>query len=184
MLVDEYQDTNRLQAAILRALKPDGRGLTVVGDDAQAIYSFRAATVRNILDFPAASRRRQRRHARAQLPLDAGDPRRRQRASSREAARAISRRNCGPTARGERPRWSPSRRADQARYVPSACSDTARRDRAERQAVLFRTSHTSDALELELTRRNIPFVKYDRRFAAALFEGMRGMGRLCRPPGP
>ena len=52
VLVDEYQDTNRLQAAILLALKPDGRGLTVVGDDAQAIYSFRAAEVRNILDFP------------------------------------------------------------------------------------------------------------------------------------
>ncbi len=53
VLVDEYQDTNRLQAAILTGLKPDGRGLAVVGDDAQAIYSFRAATVRNILDFPA-----------------------------------------------------------------------------------------------------------------------------------
>ena len=52
VLVDEYQDTNRLQASILLALKPDGRGLTVVGDDAQSIYSFRAATVRNILDFP------------------------------------------------------------------------------------------------------------------------------------
>ena len=52
VLVDEYQDTNRLQASILYALKPDGRGLTVVGDDAQSIYSFRAATVRNILDFP------------------------------------------------------------------------------------------------------------------------------------
>src|SRR5207247_9363888 len=47
------QDTNRLQAAILQGLKPDGRGLTVVGDDAQAIYAFRAAEVRNILDFPA-----------------------------------------------------------------------------------------------------------------------------------
>src|SRR5262249_49299941 len=52
VLVDEYQDTNRLQAAILLALKPNGSGLTVVGDDAQSIYSFRAATVRNILDFP------------------------------------------------------------------------------------------------------------------------------------
>src|SRR5262249_59407922 len=52
VLVDEYQDTNRLQAAILLALKPEGRGLTVVGDDAQSIYSFRAATVRNILEFP------------------------------------------------------------------------------------------------------------------------------------
>ncbi|MGH6644486.1 MAG: ATP-dependent helicase, partial [Bradyrhizobium sp.] len=53
ILVDEYQDTNRLQSSILLALKPDGHGLTVVGDDAQSIYSFRAATVRNILDFPA-----------------------------------------------------------------------------------------------------------------------------------
>ena len=53
VLVDEYQDTNRLQSSILMAMKPGGRGLTVVGDDAQSIYSFRAATVRNILDFPA-----------------------------------------------------------------------------------------------------------------------------------
>ena len=52
VLVDEYQDTNRLQSSILLALKPGGHGLTVVGDDAQSIYSFRAATVRNILDFP------------------------------------------------------------------------------------------------------------------------------------
>jgi DNA helicase II / ATP-dependent DNA helicase PcrA len=52
VLVDEYQDTNALQATILRGLKPDGAGLTVVGDDAQAIYGFRAASVRNILDFP------------------------------------------------------------------------------------------------------------------------------------
>ena len=53
VLVDEYQDTNRIQASILLGLKPSGKGLTVVGDDAQSIYSFRAATVRNILDFPA-----------------------------------------------------------------------------------------------------------------------------------
>ena len=52
VLVDEYQDTNRLQAEILEMLCPRGQDLTVVGDDAQAIYSFRAATVRNILDFP------------------------------------------------------------------------------------------------------------------------------------
>src|SRR6202167_1305701 len=53
VLVDEYQDTNRLQSSILLALKPGGHGLTVVGDDAQSIYAFRAATVRNILDFPS-----------------------------------------------------------------------------------------------------------------------------------
>src|ERR1700726_2775701 len=52
VLVDEYQDTNAIQANILLGMKPDGRGLTIVGDNAQSIYSFRAATVRNILDFP------------------------------------------------------------------------------------------------------------------------------------
>ena len=52
VLVDEYSEQIDSQASILLALKPTGRGLTVVGDDAQAIYSFRAATVRNILDFP------------------------------------------------------------------------------------------------------------------------------------
>ena len=77
VLVDEYQDTNRLQAAILLGLKPDGRGLTVVGDDAQSIYSFRAAEVRNILDFagcfaPPADGA----HAGAQLPLDRAAARR------------------------------------------------------------------------------------------------------------
>ena len=51
MLVDEYQDTSALQGEIIQALKPDGSGVTVVGDDAQAIYSFRAAAVENILGF-------------------------------------------------------------------------------------------------------------------------------------
>ncbi len=52
VLVDEYQDTNALQAEIVYRLSPEGKGVTVVGDDAQSIYSFRAATVRNILDLP------------------------------------------------------------------------------------------------------------------------------------
>src|SRR5204863_183589 len=52
VLVDEYQDTNALQAEIVLALSKDHRSVTVVGDDAQAIYAFRGATVRNILDFP------------------------------------------------------------------------------------------------------------------------------------
>ena len=52
MLVDEYQDTNPLQAQVLKALCPTGSGLTAVGDDAQSIYSFRAATVQNIIEFP------------------------------------------------------------------------------------------------------------------------------------
>src|SRR5260370_32184634 len=56
VLVDEYRDRNRLQSSVLLALKPEGQGLMVVGDDAQSIYSFRAATVRNILDFPSQFR--------------------------------------------------------------------------------------------------------------------------------
>jgi DNA helicase II / ATP-dependent DNA helicase PcrA len=56
VLVDEYQDTSRLQSTILLGLRPDGAGRTVVGDDAQSIYAFRGATVRNILDYPASSR--------------------------------------------------------------------------------------------------------------------------------
>ena len=97
VLVDEYQDTNRLQAAILLALKPDGRGLTVVGDDAQAIYGFRAAEVRNILDFPQAFAPPARcGHARAQLPLDGADPRRLER-GDRRGARSASPRSSGPS---------------------------------------------------------------------------------------
>ena len=77
ILVDEYQDTNVLQAEILKALRQNGDGVTVVGDDAQAIYSFRAATVDNILGFPeqyiAGERpRRDGHHAGRELPFDAG----------------------------------------------------------------------------------------------------------------
>ncbi|HEX2493060.1 MAG TPA: ATP-dependent helicase, partial [Steroidobacter sp.] len=52
VLIDEYQDANTLQAQIVHAMKPDGAGVCVVGDDAQAIYSFRAASIENILTFP------------------------------------------------------------------------------------------------------------------------------------
>ena len=84
VLVDEYQDTNRLQAEILLRLKPDGAGVTVVGDDAQSIYSFRGATVENILEFPGALLAAgARRHARGELPLDAAGARCSQRADGR-----------------------------------------------------------------------------------------------------
>ncbi|MFH1171793.1 MAG: ATP-dependent helicase [bacterium] len=52
ILVDEYQDTNRLQASIVRLLAGEHGNLLVVGDDAQSIYSFRGADIQNILDFP------------------------------------------------------------------------------------------------------------------------------------
>ena len=97
VLVDEYQDTNVLQAEILRRLRPTGEGLTVVGDDAQAIYSFRAATVENILEFREAVRARQvvtleENYRSTQPVLDAAN------ALMRESVAAISE----GTARGER----------------------------------------------------------------------------------
>ncbi len=163
MLVDEYQDTNRLQAAILLALKPDGRGLTAVGDDAQAIYAFRGATVRNILDYPAQfTAAGTHRHARAQLPVD-------RRPSSTPPTRSSGWRSerftkdlWSERASGERPRIvTVADEADQARYVVEQVLE--RREAAialKSQAVLFRASSHSAVLELELVRRNIPYVKF------------------------
>ena len=99
VLVDEYQDTNALQADILEGMRPpDGpRNLTVVGDDAQAIYGFRAATVKNILEFPERFPGTTVDQARTELPVDAPDPRgvqrgdRPQPATTREDALVLAR---------------------------------------------------------------------------------------------
>jgi DNA helicase-2/ATP-dependent DNA helicase PcrA len=162
VLVDEYQDTNRLQAAILQALKPDGCGLTVVGDDAQAIYSFRAAEVRNILDFPQQFGRPARvitleRNYRSTEPILA--------ASNAVMALAVERhaKDLWTTqASSQRPQLvTVEDDMAQARWVADQVLEHRERGlRLRAQAVLFRTSHHSAALELELTRRNVPFVKY------------------------
>jgi DNA helicase-2/ATP-dependent DNA helicase PcrA len=162
VLVDEYQDTNLLQSAILRALKPDGRGLTVVGDDAQAIYSFRGATVRNILDFPGQFTQPARivtleRNYRSTQPiLDVSN-----------AVIAAAAERHAKTLWTDKPSMGPPQlvlvpdEAQQARFVAERV--LAHREGGlplKSQAVLFRTSSHSAALELELARRNIPFVKY------------------------
>lgn len=161
VLVDEYQDTNLLQAEILQNLSPDGQGLTVVGDDAQSIYSFRAATVRNILDFPdiwpgttVVALEENYRSTQPILDLTNG-----------VIAQA--------TERHAKDLWSA--RGDGALPVLVDCPDESeqtdfvidqvlehRENGAElkRQAVLFRASHHSLALEVELSRRNIPYHKY------------------------
>ena len=161
VLVDEYQDTNRLQAAILKALKPDGQGLTVVGDDAQSIYAFRAAEVRNILDFPSQFEPPARvltltRNYRSTQPiLDASN------AVISLAAERYTK-NLWSDRTGERPRLvTVQDEMAQARWVADAV--LAYREgglELKQQAVLFRTGHHSAALELELTRRNVPFVKF------------------------
>jgi DNA helicase-2/ATP-dependent DNA helicase PcrA len=162
VLVDEYQDTNRLQASILLALKPDGRGLTVVGDDAQSIYSFRAATVRNILDFPRAFHPPARmvtleRNYRSTRPILAAAN-----AVIGLAAERFTKNLWSERASSERPLLVSVRdEADQANYVVERVLANRETGIAlKTQAVLFRTSHHSGPLEIELTRRNIPFVKF------------------------
>jgi len=162
VLVDEYQDTNRLQAAILLALKPDGRGLTVVGDDAQAIYSFRAAEVRNILDFPghftppARVIALERNYRSTQPILEASN------AVIALAAQRYTKQLWSEQASSERPALVATEdEATQACWVADRVLELRERGLAlKSQAVLFRASHHSAALELELTRRNIPFVKF------------------------
>ncbi|CAN5695401.1 ATP-dependent helicase [soil metagenome] len=162
VLVDEYQDTNRLQASILLALKPDGRGLTVVGDDAQSIYSFRAAEVRNILEFPASFAQPARvvtleRNYRSTQPiLDASN------AVIAQASERFAKRLWTDRASSEKPSLvTVADESAQADWVADRIL-LLREDglTLKSQSVLFRTSHHSAALELELTRRNIPFVKF------------------------
>ncbi|MDR6664440.1 ATP-dependent helicase [Rhizobium sp. 1399] len=162
VLVDEYQDTNRLQSSILLALKPDGQGLTVVGDDAQSIYSFRAATVRNILDFPASFSPAANivtldRNYRSTQPILAAANAVIDLASERFTKNLWTERESP-----ERPRLVTVRdENDQARYVADKVLDNREEGvKLKSQAVLFRASHHSGPLEVELTRRNIPFVKF------------------------
>ena len=162
VLVDEYQDTNRLQATILTGLKPAGRGLTVVGDDAQAIYSFRAATVRNIIDFPkefspAAEIITLDRNYRSTQPILAAANgvialARERFTKNLWTDRPSDAKPCLVTVRDE---------TDQARFVADEVLENRETGmRLKDQAVLFRASHHSGPLEVELTRRNIPFVKF------------------------
>jgi DNA helicase-2/ATP-dependent DNA helicase PcrA len=162
VLVDEYQDTNRLQASVLLGLKPNGRGLTVVGDDAQAIFSFRGATVRNILDFPkcfeppATVITLEQNYRSTQSILAASN------AVIASARERFTKNLFSERASSARPRLvSVADEAVQARYVVEQVLVQRESGLPLRaQAVLFRTSHHSTQLELELGRRNIPFVKF------------------------
>lgn len=162
VMVDEYQDTNRLQSAILLGLKPDGRGLTVVGDDAQSIYAFRAATIRNILDFPAAFTppaeivTLDQNYRSTQGILAAAN------AVIELAAERFTKNLWTDRATGAPPQLVHVRdEADQASFIATRVLENREAGAAlKQQAVLFRASHHSGPLEIELTRRNIPFVKF------------------------
>ncbi|MBV9237433.1 MAG: ATP-dependent helicase [Xanthobacteraceae bacterium] len=162
VLVDEYQDTNRLQASVLLALKPDGCGLTVVGDDAQSIYSFRSATVRNILEFPDQFSPRAEiitldQNYRSTQPILAAAN-----AVIGLAAERFTKNLWSERRAGERPALVTVRdEGEQARYVvEQVLANRECGNALKAQAVLFRASHHSGPLEIELTRRNIPFVKF------------------------
>ena len=161
IMVDEYQDTNILQAQILKNICPDGKGLTAVGDDAQSIYSFRAATVRNILDFPNEY------PGTVLIPLEQNY---RTTQKILDATNAVI---AEAEERHSKELWSS--RGDGSLPVLVTCSDEDAQttyvidqilDRREKgvplkqQAVLFRASHHSMSMEAELGRRNVPFVKY------------------------
>jgi DNA helicase-2/ATP-dependent DNA helicase PcrA len=162
ILVDEYQDTNILQAQILHALKPDGSGLTVVGDDAQSIYSFRSAEVENILGFPdrymptARVVTLEQNYRSTQAILDAAN------CLIAESERQYRKDLFSERGAGARPQYVTVEDGDaEAEFVVD--SILANRElgmQLRDQAVLFRGSHHSDRLELELVRRNIPYVKY------------------------
>ncbi|HLZ30662.1 MAG TPA: ATP-dependent helicase [Chloroflexota bacterium] len=161
VLVDEYQDTNPLQAQILQTLRHNNRNLMVVGDDAQAIYAFRGASIRNILDFPqqfpGARRVTLEQNYRSTRPiLDV---------SNAVIAHARERfpKDLWPVrSGGARPVLLTC--ADESEQSLQVCAQVLEhREQGtplRQQVVLFRTGHHSDLLELELTRRNIPFVKF------------------------
>ncbi|MCY2986338.1 MAG: ATP-dependent helicase, partial [Planctomycetota bacterium] len=161
VLVDEYQDTNRVQAEILHLLRPDGHGLTVVGDDAQSIYAFRAATVRNILDFPqeypGTTVVKLEQNYRSTQPILEATNRVIAQARERFAKDLWSARTGG-----ELPALvSCHDENEQADFLVREILKQ-REDGVDlrKQAVLYRASHHSIVLEGELTRHKIPYVKF------------------------
>jgi len=186
VLVDEYQDTNKLQAEILVAMKPTGQGVTVVGDDAQSIYSFRGAAVRNILDFPhqfvqpARIVTLDRNYRSTQPVLDASN-------AVIAAARERHAKNLW-TDKASSHRAQLLLVPDEAQQARWVADEVLRHREAgtqlKAQAVLFRTSTHSAALELELARRNIPFVKFGglKFLEAAHVKDMLAVLRFAENP--
>ena len=160
VLVDEYQDVNAVQADIIRLLRPDGTGLTCVGDDAQAIYGFRGADPGHLrrlgTDFPALTVLRLARNYRSMHAV-------------LTLANAVR-----PQSPGLELELTASRPAgltpalvrcyDEATQAREICARVLEAHEAgtdlRDQAVLVRSAHHSDVLEIEFAARSIPFVKY------------------------
>ncbi len=161
VLVDEYQDVNELQVEVVAALAGHGAAVTAVGDDFQAIYGFRSASANHLLGFTerfpdAATVVLERNYRGSQPLLDVAN------AVAAEAEIGIPRTLRADRPGGERPELVFCR--DQAQEASEICDRVlASRERGmllREQAVLARTGHDTDLLELELSRRRIPFVKY------------------------
>lgn len=185
VLVDEYQDTNLVQSDILRALGGHGVGVTVVGDDAQAIYSFRSATVRNILDFPAhfpgTTTVALEQNYRSTGPiLELAN------AVIAEAGEGYRKQLWTEEPGGGRPTLGtcPDQQSQAAAVAQTILDHHESGIPLRDQAVLFRTGHHSDLLEVELRRRRIPFVKYGglRFLEAAHVRDLLAMLRLPQNP--
>ena len=185
VLVDEYQDVNGLQVDIVRGLRATKPGLTVVGDDFQAIYGFRSASARHILDFPEqfpdAHRVTLERNYRSSTPILAVAN-----AVAEQDLQGFPKHLWSEREGGRLPELVLPR--DESEQAGEVCDRVlaAREEGMDlrEQAVLFRTGHDSDLLELELTRRGIPFVKYGglRYMEAAHIKDLIAVLRLTDNP--
>lgn len=168
ILVDEYQDTNPVQADIIDALGSTHKNILVVGDDAQSIYSFRAATVSNILEFP-------RRYPGAKIfKLETNY---RSTPDILDVANSIILNNANQFSKqlksvkksGSKPILAPMSSAyEEAEFVAERILELIEEGCPPREiAVLFRASHHSQVLELELGKRGI---EYEYRGGLKFFE--------------
>jgi DNA helicase II / ATP-dependent DNA helicase PcrA len=160
VLVDEYQDVNGLQVDIVERLTSDGRGLTIVGDEAQAIYGFRgsaASQLRDlVLSYPDASTVRLERNFRSRQPiLDVANALRP--AGDDAKVWLHSERQVGPLPRLVRCHDAPA----EARAIADTVLEAHQGGTPLReQAVLVRAAHHSDLVEVELSARKVPYRKY------------------------
>ena len=185
ILVDEYQDTNRIQARILEGMRRTSNNITVVGDDAQSIYSFRSATVKNMMDFPQ------------QFPGTKIVTLEQNYRSVQPILETTNRVIAQARQRYSKELWSEHGEGQVPEVI--TCRDENQQDDEvirrvldhyeqgiplKRQAVLFRAASNSASLELALTRRNIPFRKYGglRFLEAAHIKDLVSILRILENP--
>ncbi|EKD81147.1 MAG: hypothetical protein ACD_39C01949G0001, partial [uncultured bacterium] len=161
VMADEYQDTNGLQARITFLLAGAGRNVMVVGDDAQSIYSFRGARVSNILEFPQAYPdcriiRLERNYRSTRQILDAAN------SLMESAEEGFKKKLTTEKMSGELPACVRCEdEQEQAMFIAARILELREQGiRLDNMAVLFRSSFHAYQLELELKRRNIPYVKW------------------------